>query len=1136
MEDSTFHALHCQPSTSGQAVQRDSESPISPSGSNGSKNTTTNSSSTSPQPQQIFPLRSPSLETSSSGVRKLFGKASAPLSARAQLIPSLNSQVPPQQRLLQVHSLTKDTLTVAVEQKCQVWDVYHCCCTHLGVNDPRFLGLALRAPSEGIGTDRPRHEYFFLQNDQKVSKYLPKQSRFSRTSSADKCRPVLVLYLRVKVFVERIDMITCPVVLHHYYLQLRENLLDQWSGANSVREERCWELATLALQADEGSDQSTPNQFRVEKYFPLWVINNRGLDYVRKNMPKVCRSGDKLSPKDAKMQFCQEASRSPFALNSHLYGLRRHKADLVDNALLGITDKGIDMWDVGTEGERILLRALPWNKMSLIFDYKKLTIEDQEKNKMSLYAQSTDKARYLLNFCKDVHQQLIQINLHFATSLNKYTYNSFPPGWGYEVNVDNGRPPSPASNNGPRGASPHPLMRIHQQQSMDETEAPESEVSSTKERTNSEASSVPPHSLQEPQKKKRSSGGARAKISNSSMNVPPPINTKPGRYEPHNSRMNRVSPTYSNEFNGTVTPPGDNSAPPSATPAELETFLNNAASPPRYQISDEELQYNSAMTNSTSSGMSLTQVPQGPQTGNVQSAIQRFEANGFDPTMERRARFVYSKTFDDQAIQHPIQMIEMEPASRSMHDLRFNQTSNVNIPAVNQMSRLPPNYETALHQHIMQHRQYVMTQNPMLPNSVPQNLQNAVPQNLQNSVPQNLQNIISQQKPNRWQTVTGVDPDLVRLLEQMKFQNQQLIPGPQTPGSRAPMNHTQIEQQQEQFGVHRGVSEPRLNQNYYANIPQQPPPQRNPVQQKPMGSPVTNGKKTKRYTSQSPSSRGINRVKSMPNPGIFVNDLNPRYPNEETQNQNPSRPVHFQKQPPPYDQALQMQREVNRKCALEKRHSTSGIPFDQVKNYPMIQMLVEENGGMPSASASDDTSTTSLTMSQAPHLQNREYDRSSLESHTPPLEDFLQREASGSFSDRYTPTPSRYNLVQQTQNLSNSPPSPPFHYNNGPIVWNGSGGFVRGEYFFQDRAGLAHLLNHPQGYFGFQTNGTEIRPNGIFRPAQEVADLPTPPAYPQGSLVIEALNHKTIPRIPITQDPDPGSLVIQDPYLAFLAI
>lgn len=210
MDDPLHHALHCQPSTSGQQHQhlhhqpqqpsststilmRDSNSPVSPSGSNASKNTTTTTSSASPLPpqlQQIFPIRSPSLNTTSinsnsnnntsNSVKKLFSKTVAPLSARAQLLTSSHVQLPQHQRLVQVHSLTKDTLAISVERKCQVWDIYHCCCSHLGIDDLRILGLAIRAPSEGIGSDRPRHEYFFLQNDQKVAKYLPKQSRFSK--------------------------------------------------------------------------------------------------------------------------------------------------------------------------------------------------------------------------------------------------------------------------------------------------------------------------------------------------------------------------------------------------------------------------------------------------------------------------------------------------------------------------------------------------------------------------------------------------------------------------------------------------------------------------------------------------------------------------------------------------------------------------------------------------------------------------------------------------------------------------------------------------------------------------------------------------------------------------------------------
>lgn len=85
--------------------------------------------------------------------------------------------------------------------------------------------------------------------------------------------------------------------------------------------------------------------FRPEQYFPLWVINLRGLDYIQENMPKVLRGynatnnvnvggsnslssagvssssvsspltatssalATSLSESEAMFQFCQEASR-----------------------------------------------------------------------------------------------------------------------------------------------------------------------------------------------------------------------------------------------------------------------------------------------------------------------------------------------------------------------------------------------------------------------------------------------------------------------------------------------------------------------------------------------------------------------------------------------------------------------------------------------------------------------------------------------------------------------------------------------------------------------------------------------------------------------------------------------------------
>lgn len=345
--------------------------------------------------------------------------------AHVQVIPSLHVSIPSAFKYLQVQTLTKETITLAVHLKCRVRDAYLCCCAQLGINEDRLLGLAIRTPSEGIGADRPRHEFFFLDPDQKIAKYAPKQWRLSHAWNAVvENRPFLVVHLRVRIYVDKVQLIRCPIVLHHYYLQLRENLLDQWSGTNSVSEERCWEMAALALQVDYAAgDHCSDQDFRAEQYFPLWVINLRGLDFVRRNMPAIRHDLRSCSQIDATLEYCHEASRSPFALNCHLYGLRRHKMDTVDNAIIGITPKGIDMSDVSSDGERIPLRSLRWGRMSkLCFDKRKLSITGMDGACISLYAQSEQKARYLLEFCRALHQAIIAINNHYF--LNPYAYVS----------------------------------------------------------------------------------------------------------------------------------------------------------------------------------------------------------------------------------------------------------------------------------------------------------------------------------------------------------------------------------------------------------------------------------------------------------------------------------------------------------------------------------------------------------------------------------------------------------------------------------------------------------------------------------------------------------------------------------------
>ncbi|KAL3985884.1 FERM C-terminal PH-like domain family protein [Acanthocheilonema viteae] len=347
-------------------------------------------------------------------------------SDHVKVIPSLHTTIPSGYKYLQVQTLTKETITLAVHMKCRVEDAYLCCCAYLGFDEERLFGLALRTPSEGIGGDRPRNEYFFLDPNRKIAKYAPKQWKISHAWNAVvESRPFLALHLRVRIFVDKAYVIGCTTTLRYYYLQLRENLLDQWSGSNSVAEERCWELAALALHADENGNDLL--SFRAERYFPLWVVNVHGLDFVRRNMPAVREDLRTCSSNDAVMEYCQQASRPPFALNCHLYGLRRHKMDTFDNAVIGISPKGIETSDVGNDGERIPLRKLQWNRIAkLSFDKRKVTITGVDGVSLSLYAQFEDKARYLLEFCKAFHQATMFINNQFASRQNHSTSMNSP--------------------------------------------------------------------------------------------------------------------------------------------------------------------------------------------------------------------------------------------------------------------------------------------------------------------------------------------------------------------------------------------------------------------------------------------------------------------------------------------------------------------------------------------------------------------------------------------------------------------------------------------------------------------------------------------------------------------------------------
>ncbi|VDK50669.1 unnamed protein product [Cylicostephanus goldi] len=109
----------------------------------------------------------------------------------AVVSPSIHN-IRPGQTYVTVQTLTKENLVIVVNQKTKVHDVLWKCGEILEITEDKLFGLALRQPTEGIGGDQPRHEYFFLDPAQKIVKYAPKQPRFSNW--------ILQFFLRIILF------------------------------------------------------------------------------------------------------------------------------------------------------------------------------------------------------------------------------------------------------------------------------------------------------------------------------------------------------------------------------------------------------------------------------------------------------------------------------------------------------------------------------------------------------------------------------------------------------------------------------------------------------------------------------------------------------------------------------------------------------------------------------------------------------------------------------------------------------------------------------------------------------------------------------------------------------------------------
>ncbi|KAJ9594413.1 hypothetical protein L9F63_014138, partial [Diploptera punctata] len=256
-------------------------------------------------------------------------------------------------------------------------------------------------------------EYLFVDPDNKLSKYAPKNWRSSHAHGLDGSgKPSLMLYFRVQFYVDSPLLLRDEVTRHHYYLQLRYNVQSRGLLHANSTEDVLYVLAAYALQADVGDLEETHSQnyFNPQDYFPQQMATSGDQQLVQ-TVRVLHRHNHGISKSEAELQYIREASSAevcPLTHNSHLYRLKRKKQETGQGSVwLAICAKGIEIYEENSA--KSLTATFLWNNIGkLIFDRKKFEIRalnwPASGEKFTYYTNSDEKSKHLLFLCRVTHQ------------------------------------------------------------------------------------------------------------------------------------------------------------------------------------------------------------------------------------------------------------------------------------------------------------------------------------------------------------------------------------------------------------------------------------------------------------------------------------------------------------------------------------------------------------------------------------------------------------------------------------------------------------------------------------------------------------------------------------------------------------
>ncbi|AWP14138.1 putative FERM domain-containing protein 1 [Scophthalmus maximus] len=309
-----------------------------------------------------------------------------------------------QERTICVLLPNKEQMDITVRPKSTGQDVFNRVAELLGVKELYFFGLTVVRDNEHI----------FLDMEEKLTKYFPKEWRQDSGKALQKRPLPLVLCLKVQYYVENGRLICERKARHLYYSDLRERVL---RSECRQQEEVYFQLAGYALQADLG-DHPLPREcteitpyFEPKDYFPPWIVAKRGVNYLVCHGPKVHQELWGMSSRDAILLFLRESCRLE-DVPVTFYRLQKDKKEERGTALLGLTLRGMQVYQE-VNNMRQLLYNFPWSNVGrLTFLGKKFEIQPDglpSARKLVYYTGSSFRSRHLLLHLSSSHRLYLSL-------------------------------------------------------------------------------------------------------------------------------------------------------------------------------------------------------------------------------------------------------------------------------------------------------------------------------------------------------------------------------------------------------------------------------------------------------------------------------------------------------------------------------------------------------------------------------------------------------------------------------------------------------------------------------------------------------------------------------------------------------